>query len=112
MRWIANGMNDDLVVSDFVEDQKRIGKRGQTANAGIVRRHTHFRLNQEQVDHVLQPFLHTPSLRRSIGDIGEKRIEISERRERVATFHRPCLAQVARTCASVANSRRVVTTWP
>lgn len=38
------------------------------------------------------------------GDVVEDCIEVGEGGKRVAKLHKPCSAQVARTCSSVANS--------
>jgi len=46
------------------------------------------------------------ALRRVRGNIVKDRIEIGQRREGITELHSPCLAQVARTCSSVANSPR------
>ena len=46
------------------------------------------------------------ALRRMLGNVVEDQAEIGKCRGRVANLHRPCLAQMERTCSSVANSPR------
>ena len=46
------------------------------------------------------------ALRRVEPDMTQDLIELSERPRRVAELQRPCLAQMARTSSSEANSRR------
>jgi len=55
----------------------------------------------------LNPRVDAPSAGwRARGNVIENLIEVGEGREGVTKSHRPCLAHVARTCSSVANSPR------
>ena len=104
---MPNCMNDDFLVGDLVKDQEWIGRCRQTANSRIIGPGTNFRMVEKQPDEFLDASLHAVrALRRRSGNVVENRLEIGKSWECVAEPHRPCLAQTARTCSSVANSPR------
>ena len=54
---MTNRVNDDFISGDFVEDEKRMWRRGQTPNGGIVRSDSHRGMSQKQVNDALNaPF--------------------------------------------------------
>ena len=82
----------------------RIGRGRHAPNSRIVGRRT---IPQEQIgDGANSGVDALGPLRRAIGDEIQNRSEVGKGRKRITLPHRPCLAQTARTCSSVANSPR------
>ena len=50
---MADRVDDNLRLGDFVENQIRIRWRAQTANNRIIGANTNIRVNQEQIDDAL-----------------------------------------------------------
>jgi hypothetical protein len=55
---MADRVDDNLRLRDFVENQIRIRRRAQTANNRIVGANTDIRVNQEQIDDTLYASLY------------------------------------------------------
>src|SRR5262245_44616847 len=104
---MPDGVDDDFVFADLVEDEIGIRCRRQTSNGRIISPDSDKGMSQEKIDNGLNARLNTfCALRGLSGDIVEDRAEIGQRRNGVAKLHRPCFAQADRTCSSVANSPR------
>ena len=77
---MANGVDDDLVSGDLIEDEIRIGRCRYAANAWIGRRRADIGILHEQVDDGANAGLHVArALRGPADDVVEDLIEISER---------------------------------
>lgn len=76
---MSDGVDNDLLVSNLVEDEKWIGRRGQSSDVRIVGPQADLRLGQQQADHVLNTLLNTRrSLRRRVRNVGQYGIELGE----------------------------------
>src|SRR5262252_10457056 len=102
---VAHGVNNDLVVGSLVEDKVWIRRCRHTPNGGVVGRHASQRILQEQIgDGTNSGMDELGALRRALSDIIQNRCEVGKGGKRITQPHRPCLAQTARTCSSLANS--------
>src|ERR1700761_1934327 len=100
-------MDDQLDVGCLVENHVWIRQGRHPPNGQVIRQRADVGMCQKQLDYDLNTRLNTPrALRRKSRDIVENRVEIGEGRKSIAKLHKPCLAQIARTCSSVANSPR------
>jgi len=52
---VTDGVNDDLVARDLVEDQEGIGRRCQAADDGVIGTAADLGMHGEQVDDRLMP---------------------------------------------------------
>src|ERR1051325_7669803 len=104
-------MDNDFGVGRFVKDEIRVRRRVQAANNRISGADPDMRMRRKKVDDRLGARLNAfGALRRMRGDVIKCRAEIGQGRKGITDLHRPCLAQVARTCSSVANSPRSAAT--
>lgn len=91
-------MNDNFVVTNFVEHQIRIRRHNQTADSWIVRAPAHQGVGRQKIDEGFNPGLDADRASwRARREVIKKFVKIGERRKGVADLHRPCFAQTART---------------
>src|SRR5258708_4544499 len=72
LRAMAHGMNDDLIVLDFIEDQIRIGRRRDAPNAGFIGGGSRPRIEHQQLSNVAKACMNTSrALRGALRDVVE-----------------------------------------
>src|ERR1700688_286092 len=104
---MTNGVNDDYGLGDFIKDEVRIRQRRQPTNCRILGANADMWMTCEELDNALYARLDASgTLRRMPGNVVEDQTKIGKCRGRIANLHRPCLAQMERTCSSEANSPR------
>src|SRR6202035_1983863 len=104
---MTDRVNNDFGLSDFIKDEVRIRQRRQPTNGRILGANADMWMTCEKLDDALYTGLDAIcALRRMLGNIVEDQTKIGKCRGRVANLHRPCLAQMERTCSSEANSPR------
>src|SRR5271166_3454831 len=104
---MPDGVYDDFVGGRFIEHEMWVRGDDQTPGPRIVRLRPNERVARQEADG--RPDFRLNALRAArvaMCSVLEDRLEIGERRTRIANPHRPCLAQAARTSSSLANSAR------
>src|SRR5580704_18553674 len=104
---MTDGVNNDFGLGDFVKDEIRIRQRRQPTNGRILGANADLCMTCKERDDALYARLDAiGALRRMLGNVVGDQTKIGECRGGVANLHRPCLAQMERTCSSEANSPR------
>ena len=106
---MAQGDDHNLIFNlrHFIENQVRVRRRRDEPQSWIVRERPRKRMLRKQGNNLLDPNLHLARpLRRTYGNVVEQFSQFAGSSGGIANPHRPCFAQMARTCSSVANSRR------
>jgi hypothetical protein len=104
---VPHTVNDDFIITHFVENQVWIRASDKTAQALAARSGTHLGVVKRQVDEPLNAGLHLArALGRLLLDISENLAKIGYSVRRVTDLQSPYFAQTDRTSSSVANSRR------